>query len=409
MPPAASSASIRRELLARAGAAGLNRRHFLSLLGLAGGAAALSACGATGATDPVTSGAASAGGGGTAGKLRWANWTLYLDMADDGSYPTLERFIAESGIDVTYSEDIDDNNVIFAKVKNQLDAGVDIGYDLVVLTDHMASRWKRQGYTQSMDRAAIPNAAANLLPSLVGIDYDPQRDHSIPWQGGYMVLAWNKALWPQGLKSMDDLWQPGLKGRVELVAELNETMGTIMLSQGVDASGDWGETEFANALDLLAQQLADGQLRDVKGNSYVEDLVSGDALAVIAYSGDIVQLNAAAAAGEEQFGFTIPEAGSTMWTDNFVLPTTSGRLEEVQALIDFYYDPEVAAEVAAWVNYITPVDGAQEAMAAIAPELVDNQLIFPNEATLSQVAFFRTLTAEEDEDYNARFLEVAGV
>jgi spermidine/putrescine transport system substrate-binding protein len=365
--------------------------------------------GSAGASNPVTS-AATAGGFGTPGRLRWCNWPLYLDLSEDeDTHPTLERFIAESGIDVTYSEDIDDNNVIFAKVKNQLDAGVDTGYDLYVLTDWMASRWKRQGYLQSLDRQAIPNAAANLIPRFLDVDFDPQRDYSIPWAAGFVVLAWNKQLWPQGLKSVDDLWQPELKGRVEVVSEMTDTLGTIMFSQGVDPSGDWGEAEFANALDLLAKQVSDGQIRDIKGNSYVEDMVNGDAVAVLAWSGDTMQLNYGYEPGEEPYGFAVPEAGSIMFSDNFTMPAGSGRLEEAQALINFYYYPEVAAEVAAWVNSITPVEGAQAAMAGIAPELADNQLIFPDETTLSQVAFFRSLTPEEDEEYNARFLEVTGV
>ncbi|MCG2802607.1 MAG: spermidine/putrescine ABC transporter substrate-binding protein, partial [Cellulomonas sp.] len=75
---------------------------------------------------------------------------------------------------------------------------------------------------------------------------------------------------------------------------------------------------------------------------------------------------------------------------------------------DYYYDPEVAATVAAYVNYITPVQGAQAAMEKVDPSLVDNQLIFPSESTLSKVAMFRTLTTDEEEKYNSQFLDAIG-
>ena len=74
--------------------------------------------------------------------------------------------------------------------------------------------------------------------------------------------------------------------------------------------------------------------------------------------------------------------------------------------MNYYYDPAVAAEVAAWVNYITPVAGAKEAMMDIDPELAENQLIFPDEETLSQVKVFRSLTGPEESKYNSAFQSV---
>jgi spermidine/putrescine transport system substrate-binding protein len=337
--------------------------------------------------------------------LRWGSWTLYLDQDADGAYPTLERFQRESGIPVRYMEDLVTNDQFYGKVKNHLATGRDIGYDVVILTDWEAARWQRQGYTAPLDRTAMPNTT-NLLPHLETVDYDPGRTCSMPWQGGYMVLAWNKQLVPAGMRSVDDLWDPRYAGRVQLCAELRETLGTLMLSQGVDPAGDWGEAEITDALDLVTQHLRSGQIRSITGNDYVQDLRTGDAAAVLGYSGDIAQLNFET---DDAFGHTIPESGAITWTDNFVVPHTTTRTTDVQRLIDFYYDPHTAAEVAAWVNYITPVAGARQAMEELAPELVDNPLIFPDEDTLSQLVFFRTLTPDEETTYKARFLDTTGL
>jgi len=378
----------------------MSRRSFLTgVLGAAGAAGVLAACGTGGGGGGATSG----GGGG--GALRWANWTLYLDQSDDGqSYPTLEAFIEKAGIDVSYAEDIDDNDTFFGKVRGQLEAGQDIGYDLVTLTDWMAARWIRAGYTQELDRAAMPNTA-NLLPELANVDYDPGRTQSLTWQSGFAGLAWDKEKVPNGLHAVSDLWSPDLKGRVEVLSEMRDTLGLIMWDQGVDPSGAWGDVEFTAALDALTAQISSGQIRQVRGNSYAQDLVSGDALAVIAWSGDIQALNLE---NDDRFAFAIPDAGGTLWSDNFMVPAPSSRLADAQKLIDYYYDPAVAAQVAAWVNYITPVQGAQEAMADIDPSLVDNELIFPSAETLAKVAVFRTLEPDEDESYGSRFLEAIG-
>jgi spermidine/putrescine transport system substrate-binding protein len=391
--------------VARAASAGLSRRSFLGILGAAGSAAALAACG-TGSPSASTSGSAAAGTGGKAGTLRWANWTLYIDLADDNvTSPTLEAFRKKTGLKVDYAEDIDDNDSFYGKVKGQLANGQDIGYDIVTLTDWMAARWIRQGYTTELDRAAMPNTA-NILPNLANVDYDPGRKHSLTWQSGFGGIAWSKDAAPGGLATVSDLWKPEYKGRVEVLSEMRDTIGLIMLDQGVDpSSSSWGDTEFENALDVLKAQIASGQIRSVKGNSYKEDLVSGDAVAVIGWSGDIQQLNFE---NNDKFTFAIPDAGGTLWSDNLMVPSTSGRVVDAQKLFDYYYDPEVAATVAAYVNYITPVQGAQQAMEKIDPSLVDNELIFPTEATLSKVSMFRTLTTAEEDKYNSDFLTVIG-
>jgi spermidine/putrescine transport system substrate-binding protein len=49
------------------------------------------------------------------------------------------------------------------------------------------------------------------------------------------------------------------------------------------------------------------------------------------------------------------------------------------------YDPKVAAKLAAYINYVTPVKGTKEELAKTDPDLANNQLIFPTEETLSQV------------------------
>ena len=137
---------------------------------------------------------------------------------------------------------------------------------------------------------------------------------------------------------------------------MRDTMGLIMFSQGVDPAGDWGDDDFYSALEVLKEKIDSGHIRKVLGNSYTQDLASGDAIAVIGWSGDITSLNYES---DDRFEFAIPEAGGTLWSDNMMVPIGSPARTNAEKLMDYYYDPEVAAEVAAWVNYITPVEGAQ--------------------------------------------------
>ncbi|MFC5859045.1 ABC transporter substrate-binding protein [Agromyces flavus] len=377
----------------------MTRRGLLAGAGAGASALALAACSTGGGQAKPTAAADESANDKT---LNWANWAAYIDEDDAGNYPTLDRFQEETGIAVNYEVAVDDNNTYYGKVKDQLALGKDIGADTVCLTDWMVSRWIRLGYTQPLDHANIPNMA-NLAPALANPDFDPGREHSLPWQGGFAGICWNVEKVPGGLASVEDLWNPELKGRVGVLSEMRDTMGLIMLQNGVDISGEWGDAEYDAAIEVLDEQVANGQIRNIKGNSYLEDLKSEDTLAAICWSGDITVINAEAG---DKWQFAIPDAGGTLWNDNFLIPIGSPRKTNAETLINYYYDPEVAAEVAAWVNYITPVVGAQEAAMAIDPELAENQLIFPNEETLSTAHIFRALSGAEEQKYQAQFQQI---
>ena len=387
-----------RELVRQARRAQLSRRTVLAGAGAGATALALAAC-STGSDEAPTAATDKSADDKT---LTWANWAAYIDEDDDGNYPTIMKFMEQTGIKVNYDVAVDDNNTYYGKVKDQLALGQDIGADVVCLTDWMVSRLIRFGYVQDLNHSNIPNIK-NLVPDLQNPDFDPGRKKSIPWQGGFAGIAWNKEKLPDGLTSVSDLWDPALKGRVGVLSEMRDTMGVLMAENGVDISSDWGGDEFYAALDTFKEQVENGQIRNIKGNAYLEDLKSEDTLAAIVWSGDITIINAEAG---DKWEFAIPSGGGTLWNDNFVVPIGSPRKANAEALINYYYEPEVAAEVAAWVNYIPPVVGAKEAAIAIDPELAENQLIFPSDETLKTTKMFKTLDGAEESEYGAAFQAV---
>ena len=370
----------------------VSRRALLAGAGAVAGAGALAACGSGGSS------------GASKDAVRWANWTLYLDVDSSGKkYPTLEAFTKQTGIKAVYSEDINDNDEFFGKVQGQLKLKKDIGYDVITPTDWMAARFIRLGYTQKFDKANIPNAK-NIISSLASVPFDQNRDYSLTWQGIMGGFTWNKEKLPKGVRTLDDLFAPANKGKVEVLTELRDTVGVIMLAQGVDIT-KFTSDQYYNALDFLQKKIADGFIRQVKGNDYKEDLISGDAVAVIGWSGDAFQL---AAENEGKFEFAIPESGGTISADNFIIPSTGKNKAKVEELINYYYEPEVAAKVAAYVNYITPVQGAQAAMEKVDPTLVNNELIFPSAKTQAKLHVFRNLTPTEETEFTDAFQKATG-
>ena len=387
----------------------LTRRSLLRGAGGVGVAAALAACGTgedtgTKASDKPTVRVSDKSD--TDKVVRWANWPAYLDFDEETKkYPTLEQFQEETGIKATYAEDIDGNDTYYGKIQGQLKNGQDIGKDVIVLTDWMAGRLIRQGYLQELDKANIPNAE-NLNPKLQDVDFDPGRKYTLTWQSGYAGIGYRKDKVGRELKTIDDLWSPDLKGKVVVLDELRDTVGLIMLSQGKDISGDFTEDDFMSALEVLQKQVDSGQVRQVKGNSYLEDLRSGNAIAVIGWSGDI--LLARFEEEDDNYTFTLPETGGTLWSDNLMVPIASPHKKNAEKLFDFYYDPKVAATAAAYINYICPVEGAKAEMEKIDPSLAESPLIFPTEEDLANVKVFRTLSADEETLYSEEFQKVIG-
>jgi spermidine/putrescine transport system substrate-binding protein len=385
----------------------MSRRSLFAGAGAVGLGGALAACGTGGGTSGGSSDAkptAAKDLSDTEKVVNWANWTLYLDYDETTKqYPTLVKFTEETGIKASYFEDIDGNDTYYGKIQGQLKNGQDIGRDIIVFTDWMAARVINQGYVQKLDKSVIPNAK-NLLPDLQNVDFDKGREYSLTWQSGFGGIAWNKAKVPGGLKNVSDLWNPALKGRVEVLDEMRDTMGLIMMDQGADIT-KFTADDFGKAIEVLQKQLGSGQIRQVKGNSYKEDLISEDALAVIGWSGDITQINFE---NNDKWQFAIPDAGGTLWSDNMLVPIGSPHKKNAEILMNYYYDPKVAAEVAAYVNYICPVEGAKEAMAAIDASLVDNQDIFPSAERLSQVHVFRSLNPDEETQFTSDFQKVLG-
>ena len=373
----------------------ISRRGVFAGIGGLGAASLLASCG-MGGSDSGSSGAA----------LRWGNWPLYLDFDEDTKkYPTLEAFIKETGIETKYFEDYNDNDEFFGKVQAQLKLKEDIGYDIVTPTDWMAARWIRLGYTQKFDGGNIPNAS-NILDTLASPSFDPKREQTLPWQGIMSGFGWNVEKNPKGIRTIEDLFAPQNKGKIVVLSELRDTIGVILLSQGVDVT-KVTEDQYMNAVDFMEGKISDGWIRGVKGNEYAEDLTSGDATAVIGWSGDMFIL---ASENEGKFDFAIPESGGTISSDNFVIPytATADAKANAEKMINYYYDPAVAAEVAAYVNYVCPVKGAQAEMEKIDPDLATSEYIFPTEKTMAKLNVFRALTTEEETTWTEAFQKAAG-
>ncbi|MGL5827662.1 MAG: ABC transporter substrate-binding protein [Nocardioides sp.] len=386
---------------------GFSRRGFMRTAGISalalGGGGLLAACGTEG-TKQTADTCKSTDLSASEKTLIFSNWPLYIDESDKGgTYPTLEDFQKQSGIKVDYTADVNDNNEFFAKVRIQLGECEPTGRDLFVLTDWMAAKMIGSGWIQELDKANLPNVEANLTDSLREPSWDPGRKFSVPWQSGLTGIAYNSEYTDEVTSFEELVTRPDLKGKVSLLTEMGDTMSFVLKLTGADPS-NFSDDEWAAGLAKLEEIVASGQIRKFTGNEYTKPLNKGDLVACEAWSGDVIAMQY----DNPKIKFVVPEEGMALWSDNMMVPNKADHKANAEALINYYYDPEIAARLSAWVNYICPVKGTEEAMAKLDKSLVGNPLIFPTSDDLAKTFAFMATDTKTREKFDKEFNQVIG-
>ncbi|CAM5484768.1 Spermidine/putrescine ABC transporter substrate-binding protein OS=Streptomyces chartreusis OX=1969 GN=HUT05_14160 PE=4 SV=1 [Streptomyces chartreusis] len=387
----------------------LSRRNLLRTLGAGTLLGGLAGCGVRPAyVSPADRAATDVSA--TDKRLNWANWPLYIDTDDEDTTrrPTLEAFEKRTGISVDYVEEINDNDEFFGKISPALMNHRRTGRDLIVISDWMCARFVRLGWVQELDRARQPNVTEYLDPLLRSPAFDPGRKFTVPWQSGITGIAYNRRRLGREIRHVSDLWASDLKGRVTLLSGLDEAFALLMQGNGVDITR-WTADDFHEVCDQVEKQVGRGQIRRFTGNDYIKDLSSGDVLACQAYSGDVIQLQA----DDPDIRFVVPEEGAELWSESLMVPNLARHKANAERLIDYYYEPEVAAELATWVNYVCPVPAARDVLASAKDEetaaLAEDPLIFPDKAMRERLAIARDITSEERVDFAKRWNAIAGL
>jgi spermidine/putrescine transport system substrate-binding protein len=325
------------------------------------------------------------------GQLTISNWPLYIDKN------TVPDFEKATGVSVKYIEDVNDNQEFFGKVQPLLAKGQSGGRSMFVVTDWMAKKMYDLGYLQNLDKSAIPNVEKNLVPTLQHPAFDPNRDFSVPWQSGMTGVIVRTDLAPD-VHSICDLFDPKYKGKVDMLTELRDTVPLVMKCQGVDLS-HVTEDDWMSAIDKIKGAADSGQIRRFTGNDYARDLTSGDAVAVIGWSGDAVQLQA----DNKDIEWRMPTEGCMLWSDNMVIPVGAPNPTAAEAWMNYVYDPKNQAQIEDYVNYVSPVDGTKQVLLKQDPSVADNKLIFPTPKFQSKCDVAPTLSGQEEQQVTQAF------
>jgi spermidine/putrescine transport system substrate-binding protein len=337
--------------------------------------------------------------------VRFANWIREIDTSSTGGHPTLAEFTRQTGIMVDYDGFIADANQVIGVIGIALAAGQDPGWDLVVMADWVLAQFVEQGWAAELSPGLLTESW-RLEPRFQDWPVPDLRRYSLPWVGGFTGIGYNLNQTHRPITSMNDLLTaPDLHGRVSLVAEMRDVMGLILLDRGSDPA-DFTPAEFRAAIAMLQRAVSAGQVRIVTDN-YLPYLLNpkNPVAAGVAWGGDIL----ASRPVNPALRFTWPKGGGMLWTDNMMIPALTPVQENAERLMNFYYHPDVAAQLAAWMQYICPVHGTKAAMRQLNPSLAGAEQIFPSAALLQSGHYFKILNKAQIASYTTAFQTAVGL
>lgn len=391
------------------------RRDVLRVAGLSAAGLALAACGIPGQGRKAANQAQMARFWDEQkkhGQVRFANWPLYIDVGKKkNDHPTLDAFTKETGIKVTYDEVIQDDADWFGKIRPQLAADQDIGYDIMVITNGIQlTQLMALGWLTPLDHGRMPNYRKNIGGAYRNSSYDPGARFTAPWASGMTGIAYNPKYVKTPPRRIADLLDPKYKGKVGMMADIQEIGNFGMILNGVNPEKST-EKDWRKAAETLKRQRDAGIVRKYYGNDYIKPLSNGDLWVTMAWSGDIFQQNVSEGTNLK---FLIPDEGGTIWTDNMTIPTTARNPLDALMLIDYYYRPLPAARMTEYVNYVTPVPAARQVIERDAAkasgedkktlrQVADSPLVFPTPKDYAKLYHYRALDKNELNVYQSVF------
>ena len=373
----------------------MKKRVFaISMVGLTAASALLSGCGASGNTG--TSGTDSAASGSAdGGELYVYNWGEYIDE------DVISQFEEETGITVVY--DLFETNEEMYPV---IEAGA-VNYDVVCPSDYMIQKMRENDLLAELNFDNIPNIA-QIDPAYMEMSqaFDPENKYSVPYCWGTVGILYNTRLLDElGVPAPTkwaDLWDERLSGEILMQDSVRDAFMVALKKDGYSMN-----SESKDELEQAKQELID---QKPLVQAYVIDqvrdkMIGGEAAVGVIYSGEMlyIQDEVANLGLDYDLEYVIPEEGTNLWLDSWVIPKNAKNKENAEKWIDFMCRPEIAKANFEYITYPTPNKGAFE---LLDKEMQNNKAVFPDIDSLKNSEVYKYLGDETDAVYNELWKEV---
>lgn len=326
----------------------------------------------------------SAGAKGSKDTLTVYNWGEYIDPE------LIDAFEEETGIHVVY-ETFDSNEAMYTKVQQGGSS-----YDIAVPSEYMIETMIEDDMLIELDHSLIPNMK-NIDPYFLDLPFDPDNKYSTPYFWGTVGIVYNPSMVPEDLtfESWEDLWDERLKDKVFLVDGSREVIGMGLNSLGysLNLKDDLALREATDKLIELTPNV-----KAIIGDEITPLMINNEATVALTWSGQAADMMWE----NEELDFAVPEEGSNLWFDNFVIPKTSKNIEGAHAFINFMLDAENGAQNADYVGYSTPNAASWELMDE---EVISDERFYPDVELRERLEVYENLGLKWLGKYNEYFLE----
>ena len=311
------------------------------------------------------------------------NWGDYLDPQ------LVKKFEKQTGYHVVY-ETFDSNEAMYTKIKQGGTA-----YDLTIPSEYMVTKMRKAHLLDQLDKKEIPNMKY-IGKSFLHKSFDQNNDCSVPYFWGTLGIVYNDKFVKKGaIKNWNDLWSKKYRNQILLVDSARDAMGISLVSLGYSM----------NTTSSLRLRLAQTKLDSLGTNikAIISDemkmyMIQNEAAIGLTWSGEAHEMME----NNPHLHYIVPEQGSNLWFDNFVIPKTAKNKKAALQFINFMLKPENAAQNAEYVGYATPNIKAQHLL----PKRVrEDKQFYPDEKTLRNLQVFKDLGPKKTQEYNDLFLE----
>lgn len=366
----------------------------ISMAGLTAASALLSGCGASGNTGASGTDSA-ASGSADGGELYVYNWGEYIDE------DVISQFEEETGITVVY--DLFETNEEMYPV---IEAGA-VNYDVVCPSDYMIQKMRENDLLAELNFDNIPNID-QIDPAYMEMSqaFDPENKYSVPYCWGTVGILYNTRLLEElGVPAPTkwaDLWDERLSGEILMQDSVRDAFMVALKKDGYSMN-----SESKDELEQAKQELID---QKPLVQAYVIDqvrdkMIGGEAAVGVIYSGEMlyIQDEVANLGLDYDLEYVIPEEGTNLWLDSWVIPKNAKNKENAEKWIDFMCRPEIAKANFEYITYPTPNKGAFE---LLDEEMQNNKAVFPDIDSLKNSEVYKYLGDETDAVYNELWKEV---
>ena len=330
-----------------------------------------------------------------ANELYVYNWGEYIDPS------VIEEFEAETGIRVTY--DLFETNEEMYPV---VEAG-GVSYDVVCPSDYMIQKMAENGLLAELNYDNIPNIK-NIDSQYLekSESFDPGNRYAVPYTWGTVGILYNtkriEELGVQPPSRWADLWDPAYKGEILMQDSVRDAFMVALKSLGYSMNST-DEGELAQARDLLIAQKPLVQAYVI--DQVRDKMIGGEAAVGVIYSGEMLFIQEEVARQNLDYSleYVIPEEGTNIWIDAWVIPKNAKNKENAEKWINFLCRPDIAKKNFEYITYATPNKAAKE---LLEPEIQNNKALFPDTDKLENSEVFQYLGDAVDMIYNNLWKEV---